>query len=450
MANEKEVFGLPKVLINFRTQATTAIARSARGIVVMILKNENTNTSNYYRINDVTDIPDTGLLDSNIDLIKKCLLGTPLRVLVYTLPLDTVTVGTGTSTDAESGSGGTVEDPGEESADLDEPVDDELSVRKPITTLQALAATDAASSSEEAEETLLNQADVLRKIVNIKWNYICNPTGSTQDQEDLATWVKSQRNLKRKTFKAVVANQAADDKGIINFTTGNIRVVNPEYTDALIAADGDESQVTVPQYIKYTAAQYTARMAGVLAGLALDRSATYYELAEVVDCDAYEDIDAHINDGELCLFDEQDGNGVKIARACNSLHTFTTDVGQDFRYIKIIEAIDMIQDDIRDTFKGEYVGKVINDYNHKMLFISAIHVYFNGLKGNVLDASETAQNYVDIDEAAQKDYAILHGDKVENMTVQQIREYNTGTNVYLAGRITPVNAMEDLKIDFVM
>lgn len=33
MANEAEVFGLPQVIINFRTKATTAIKRSARGIV---------------------------------------------------------------------------------------------------------------------------------------------------------------------------------------------------------------------------------------------------------------------------------------------------------------------------------------------------------------------------------------------------------------------------------
>ena len=400
MANERELFGLPEVLINFRTKATTAIARSARGILTMLLKNETSNTSKYYRINDVTDIPATGLLDSNVDLIKKSLLGTPLRVLVYTMPLDDVVI-------AEPAEG------------------------------------------EEAE-TRITQAEILKKLHNIKWNYICNPTGSAQDQVDLASWVKAQRQNKRKTFKAVVANVAADSYGVINFTTGHIRVVNPEYTDALIAADGDESKVTVPQYITYSAAQYTARIAGILAGLALDRSATYYELSEVVDCDTYEDIDEHINNGELVLFDEQDGNGVKIGRACNSLHTFTTDVGKDFRFIKIIEAIDMIQDDIRDTFKNDYVGKVINDYNHKMLFIAAIHVYFRGLKGNVLDASDTAQNYVDIDEAAQKDYAILHGDSVEDRTVQWIREYNTGTNVFLAGRITPVNAMEDLKIDFAM
>ena len=40
MANEKELFGLPLCIINFRTKSTTAIARSARGIMVMILKNE--------------------------------------------------------------------------------------------------------------------------------------------------------------------------------------------------------------------------------------------------------------------------------------------------------------------------------------------------------------------------------------------------------------------------
>lgn len=398
MPNEAEVFGLPKVLINFRTKSTTAIARSARGIVVMILKNEEANKSNFFKINDSTDIPDTGLTPENVDLIKKALLGSPLRVLVYTLPKDGTDVG--------------------------------------------------------GADSLLNQDDILRDIAHVKWNYICHPTGTAQEQEDLATWVKTQRNIKRKTFKAIVANvKTADDKGVINLTTDKIRVENPAYEDALTAAGGDASKVpsSIPQFKLYTAVQYTARIAGILAGLPLDRSATYYELAEVVDCETYDDIDAHINNGELCLFDELDGNGVKIARACNSLHTFTTDVGQDFRYIKIVEAIDMITDDIRDTFKNDYVGKVINDYNHKMLFIAAVHVYFNGLKGNVLDNSPTAQNMVDIDEAAQKNYILLHGtDSVNDMTVQQIREFNTGTQVFLTGRVTPVNAMEDLKIDFVM
>lgn len=392
MPNKQEVFGAPQVLITFKTKATTAIARSARGIVVMILKNEKTDTMGYYKINDVTDIPAEGLTEANVDLIKKCLLGTPLRILVYTIPDDSV---------------------------------------------------DAAT---------IKQADVLKKIVNVKWNYICHPTGDAQDMEDLASWIKTMRNNKYKTFKAVVANQEADDKGIINFCTGNIRVLNPEYTGSAVgkAVAGVSTASAEEQYITYTAAQYTARIAGILAGLALDRSATYYQLNEVVDCDTYEDIDSLINDGQLLLFDEQDGNGVKIARACNSLTTFTTDVGEDFRYIKIVECIDMITDDIRDTFKTSYVGKYINDYDHKMNFINAILIYFKELKGNVLDNSPTAINTVDIDTEAQKDYATLHGDDPSAMTDQQIREYNTGTKVMLEGRITPVNAMEDLTINFTM
>ena len=326
MANEAEKFGLPQIIINFRTKSVTAIARSARGIGVMILNNEATNTSNFYKISDSTDIPDTGLTDENVTLIKKALLGTPLRLLVYTLPKKDVTVSDGS--------------------------------------------------------TLLNQADILKKVANVKWNYICHPTGTAQDQEDLATWVKSKRSLKHKSFKAVVAHFDADDKGVINFTTDDIRCVNPAYTDAVTAAGGDASKVdtkTTPEYLTYTATEYTARIMGILAGLALDRSATNYELSEVVDCAVYDDIDDNISKGELCLFDEQDGNGVKIARACNSLHTFTTDVGEDFRYIKIVEAVDLVHDDIHDTFRNDYSGKCINDYNHKMLFIGAVLVYFRGL-----------------------------------------------------------------------
>lgn len=402
MANEKEVFGMPKVLITFKTKSTTAIARSARGIVVMILKNETTDVMKSYKISDITDIPSTGLTDKNIDLIKKCLLGTPLRILVYTIPDDTV-----------------------------------------------------------AEPTV-NQSYVLKQISNIKWNYICAPTASGSEHEDLASWIKTQRNNNKKTFKAIVANTEADDKGVINFCTGNIKVPNPDYVEgaaetpaaiigeALIGDSTVASNDTVKPYTIYTATEYTARIAGILAGLSLDRSATYYQLTEVESVETYEDIDSLIDKGQLLLIDEGEGDGVKIARACNSLTTFTTDVGQDFRFIKIVECIDMITDDIRDTFKSDYVGKTINDYNHKMNFINAILVYFSGLKGNVLDNSPTAQNTVDIDEEEQKNYAKLHGEDTDNMTVQQIREYNTGTNVYLTGRITPVNAMEDLAIDFTM
>lgn len=374
MANEAEVFGLPQVIINFRTKATTAIKRSARGIVAMILHNESADEIKNYVIRDVSDIPESGLTPENVDLIKKCLLGTPLRILVYTLPLTSV---------------------------------------------------------DGAKNT---QANVLKILASIKWNWLCAPTATTQEQQDLASWIKAQRTNKRKTFKAVLSDQAADHEGIVNFCTNNIKV----------QTDTDSSGKAV--YTTYTALQYTARIAGILAGLALDRSATYFKLTEVESVEVYEDIDTLIDKGELLLLDEQDGDGVKIARACNSLVTFTTDKGEDYRYIKIIEALDMMTDDIRDTFKKYYVGKYINDYDHKMLFIAAIKVYFEGIKGNVLD--KDWDNTVDIDEEFQSNYAKLHGDDPTQMSKMQIRQYNTGTKLALTGNVKPVNAMEDLTINF--
>ena len=273
-------------------------------------------------------------------------------------------------------------------------------------------------------------------LANIKWNWLCAPTATTQEQNDLASWIKTQRTTKRKTFKAVLSEQAADHEGIVNFCTNDIKV----------QTDTDSSGN--PVYTTYTALQYTARIAGILAGLSLDRSATYFKLTEVESVEVYEDIDTLIDKGELLLIDEQDGDGVKIARACNSLTTFTTDKGEEFRKIKIIEGMDMITDDIRDTFKKYYVGKVINDYNHKMLFISAILVYFSEIKGNVLDAD--ADNTVDINEQYQSNYAKLHGDDPTTMSVMEIRQYNTGDTVALVGNIRLVDAMENLTIDFTL
>ncbi|WP_240950743.1 hypothetical protein [Selenomonas bovis] len=74
-------------------------------------------------------------------LIKKALLGTPLRLLVYTLPNKDVKV---------SGTASTAHD------------------------------TESSVPSGTAE-TLLNQADILKKLVTVKWNYICHPTGTAQD-----------------------------------------------------------------------------------------------------------------------------------------------------------------------------------------------------------------------------------------------------------------------------
>ena len=415
--------GLPQIYITFESKSSTAISRSARGVGSLIFNDSHVTDEDgvkYYTIEDSTDIP-SGIDEINTDLIQKALLGTPNRLHTYFIPP------------------ATHEEEQEQEKVVETEVDGETVTDTVIETVTVTV------------NATVTQADALKKCADVRFNYIAHPTGNSQDQQNLAAWVQSQRTNRHKTFKAVVAHYDADNYGVINFTTDQIRVNNPVYRDALALADGDETAVTdIPKYITYTPNQYTARIVGILAGLGLDRSATYYELSEVVDVAEYDDIDTHINQGELCLFDEKDGNGVKIARGCNSLHTFTSTVGYDFRFLKIIESIDLIKDDIRDTFRNDYVGKVPNNYDNKMLLIAAINSYLNSLQGNVLDRTSTDTNYVEIDYDANLAYIKARGVSTADMTEQEVLEYITGTNVYLRGKLTPVNAMEDLVLAFAL
>lgn len=435
--------GLPQIYITFASKAATSISRSARGVASLILNDSNITDEDgvkYSLMVDSSDVPSTGIDESNADLIQKALLGTPSKLHVYFIPPATHT-----------------EEQVRESV-VETEVESDV-----VVTDSDTGATDTVSSTVTLTDTVVEtvtvtvnatvtQADALKKCADVRINYIAHPTGNLQDQQNLASWVQSQRTNRRRTCKAVVAHYDGDNQGVINFTTDRIRLNNPTYQEALALADGDETAVDsdIPKYLTYTATQYTARIAGILAGLGLDRSATYYTLSEIVDVAEYDDIDAHIDKGELCLFDEKDDNGVKIARGCNSLHSFTTEIGQDFRFIKIVEATDLIHDDIRDTFRNDYVGKVPNNYDNKMLFIAAINAYLNSLEGNVLERTSSESNYVEIDYDKNLAYAKAQGTDISDLKEQEVLEYNTGTNVFLRGKITPVNAMEDLTLAFTL
>ena len=76
-----------------------------------------------------------------------------------------------------------------------------------------------------------------------------------------------------------------------------------------------------------------------------------------------------------------DGEKFKIGRGVNSLTTFTATKTEDVRKIKIVEGMDLYMDDIRDTFEEYYVGKVINDYDNKQMFVAAIGAYHKRTDG---------------------------------------------------------------------
>lgn len=73
--------GLPQILIEFKTKVETAVTRSERGIVAVILADDTSETTSY-SYNYAADISSDDWTTTNLDYLNKVFLGTPNKVLV--------------------------------------------------------------------------------------------------------------------------------------------------------------------------------------------------------------------------------------------------------------------------------------------------------------------------------------------------------------------------------
>ena len=308
--------GAPSIEISFIEKATSAITRGERGIVMLWVKDAlPTLASNPVTVVSESDIPE-GLSDTTVEQVKLAMIGytnAPKKVLVYCM---------GIAEDAESDAV-------------------ETGYRKAMT----------------AAET-------------IRFDYLSVPTVETDGKgEDIASWVKSMRETKKKKIKAVLPNVAADNEGIVNFTT--------EKSIRAETVTGKDGEKTIVDTI-YTAEQYCARIAGLIAGTPMTISCTYAPLQELSDCTRLTDNDMPVDKGEFIIF--YDGEKVKAVRGVNSFVTTIDGKGESFKKIKIVEAMDMINDDIVKAAQDSYLGKYANTYSNKCLLITAISSYFAQLK----------------------------------------------------------------------
>ena len=262
--------------------------------------------------------------------------------------------------------------------------------------------------------------DALARLKNKKWNYLAIPS-LADNEKDIADWIIAQRNAK-KTFKAVLP-YAANNEGIINFATNDIKVGTKVYTTA----------------------EYCCRIAGLLAGLPMTEGATYQTLAEVESITESTTPDDDIDGGKFILIN--DGEKVKVARGVNSLHILSGDKTEDMKKIKIIEGMDLMRDDIRSAFENNYIG-INNSYDNKVMFVAAINQYFDGLvREGVLYGD--AENTADIDVNAQRDWLAQKYD-ISEYSDEQIRKAKTGSYVFVTADITFCDAIEDLKFSINM
>lgn len=269
-------------------------------------------------------------------------------------------------------------------------------------------------------------ADALSVLATERWDYLAIPTITDVQCEAVATWVKTNRENKFKKVKAVLPNYAGDYEGIIDFGNTSIKTKTKTYSPA----------------------EYTARIAGLIAGTPMTISATYAPLAEVIDCDRHtlDENDEKVNKGEFFIW--FDGEKYKMSRAMNSLVTTTQGKLEAYQTIKTVDIMDMIYDDIRKTAQDSYIGKYTNDYDNKCLLISAIQGYFLELERGRLLQKDYSQ--VDIDVDAVKNYQISHGlytkDELAKMSDLEIKKLDTKKKVFLTAKIKILDAMEDIEL----
>ena len=266
----------------------------------------------------------------------------------------------------------------------------------------------------------------LKSIEGLTLDYLAGPPDATAAElTALEKWVKDRRAAYF-TEKLVEPNaaKAPDDMGIIDFAE----------TDGAIA----EGAAT------YTAGQYASRIAGVLAGIPAGMSATYAPLTELtaVTPRSTQEQEAAIKAGKLILI--HDGVKAKIARGVNSLTTIPATGKADWSKIKIVEGMDLLTYYLRTTIQDEYVGRYANTYDNKCVLVTAIQTFLAELEGQgVLSSGES---WAELDTEAQERWMRSQGIETADMTAQEIREYQTGSWVFVrvGGRF--VDAMEDFHI----
>ncbi len=262
-------------------------------------------------------------------------------------------------------------------------------------------------------------AATLDSIGMMEWNWACVP--GEADPVMLVDWIKAAR-AEGKPYKAVVGGASAPDcAGIVNLTTENI-----------VSGFMGTGKT-------YTPAEYAVRVVGVLAGISLSESVTGYVFEDIVSADPHADANAEIDNGDFVIV--FNGVNYECGRGVTSLKT-TTDVPKLFKKIKHVEGADMISADISKFFKGNYKGKRVNSYDNKQSFVADCINYFKDLRGSVL--SPDFDNVAMVDAEAQTDYLRNAGVDTDMMTDVQILEANTGELVFIAARLTLIDAMEDL------
>lgn len=353
--------GLPVISVEFKKLASTAVNRSIRGILAVIVQDDTVTTFDYKTYTTLEDVVATDYTDENYTALSRAFLAGPYQVIV-------VRIGT--------------------------------------------------------TKTMDDAKAILDKLSP---NWLCAVPEALQ--AGVVTYVKSVNTTRRiRKVKALVTGQEDVD---------DIHVVNVANTAVTIQGAASTTDM----------AAYLPRIGGVLAACPMDESVTYKPLDDLASVSPVEDIDDAIDDGNLCLFVDDDA--IRIARGVNTLQTLTGDYTEEMKKIAVVEAMDLIQEDIIRTFKNYYLGKKKNTADNQALFVTDILIYLNGLaEQDVLSRDEAIT--VEIDVAAMRAAWEAAGVSTAELSDAQVKKKTYRSQVFVAAQAHVLDAMEDLKMIFTM
>ena len=358
MAIVGQINASPSISIAFKTLATTAIQRSERGTVCLILQDTKA-TQKWYTFKTIADVETEKWDKESIKYINLAMHYGAFKILIRVI--------------------------------------------------------------QSGEDT----SKVLKDLEMRKFNWLAYPKASETEDQTVVNWVKQQFGNTGVIGKTVKYVSSFADK------TDHVAIVE-------LANGGTYKSI----YGDFTAQEYTVAIAGLIAGMPLNRSADNYTMSDLKSVEDYEP-----KLGKFSLYNDEEV--VKVNYGVNSKTTFDSTWKKDTRKIKVVEGMCFIVDDIRDTFKNYWLGNYINDYDNKMNFCSNItKVYFKEMSPNILNGDY--DNKVEIDIEAHKKVIITDGLEVNSMTDLEILQYSTGEDVYLTGDVRFVDTMASLSLTMAM
>lgn len=353
--------GLPSISVEFKKLASTALARSTRGVVAVVLQDATSAAWTSKTYTSLDEVTKTEFTDSNYKALARAFAAGPYQVIAVRV-----------------GGDGTME----------------------------------------------TAKGILDKLT---YNWVCAVPAAFQ--AGLVSYVKGLNTPQRvRKVKALVYNQpTADDMHIVSVANATVTIKGETATTAM--------------------ALYLPRLAGLLAACPMDQSVTYAALDDLTAADAVSDLDSSINDGSLCLFADDDV--IRIARGVNTLQTVTDDATEDMKKIAVVEAMDLIQEDVIRTFKLYYLGKKKNTPDNQALFVADVLTYLNELASeDVLNPDETISAGIDV--AAMRQAWEKAGTSVSDLSDAQVKKKPFRAQVFVQAQARILDAMEDMTMVFTM